>query len=235
MKPVLSVVIPTYNEKENIDLLLCEIQDVLVGVSTVFEIIVVDDASCDGTAEAVLALLPRMPTVRILRRTSTRDLSSSIAEGFDAAQGDFLLVMDADFQHDPKVIPQMLKQLQENQAEIVVATRYADGGSATAWSAWRYQLSLGATAVARQFVSQAVSDPLSGFFLVRQTAWARIRQKLQPQGFKLLFDVLTAEPSLRCVECGYHFSARKSGNSKLNGKVIYVFARACWRLWWRVA
>ncbi len=235
MKPVLSVVIPTYNEKENIALLLCEIQDVLVGVSTVFEIIVVDDASCDGTVEAVQVLLPRMPAVRILQRTSMRDLSSAIAEGFDAAQGDFLLVMDADFQHDPKIIPQMLKQLQENQAEIVVATRYADGGSAKAWSAWRYHLSRGATAVARQFVPQTVSDPLSGFFLVRQTAWVRIRQKLQPQGFKLLFDVLTVDPSLRCVECGYNFSARKSGRSKLNGKVIFAFVRACWRLWWRLA
>ncbi|MEZ5539109.1 MAG: polyprenol monophosphomannose synthase [Pseudomonadales bacterium] len=230
----LSIVIPTYNEAENIGKLLQCLHDGLSNQVVAYEVIVVDDASSDGTVSVVQTAVKDMPVIRLLQRKAMRDLSSAIAAGFDEAQGEYLLVMDADFQHPPAMVSHLLHAAQQQPVDLVIATRYAEGGGAVqAWNRGRYALSRFATFMVRGGLPNKVSDPLSGFFLMRKTAWLDIRAQLQPQGFKLLLDILMAKPSLRCTECGYIFAARKHGRSKLSGKVGVAFLRALWRLWRR--
>jgi len=229
----LSVIVPTYNEHDNIARLLQQLTQVLETVTGRYEIIVVDDQSPDGTAMVVQQCA--YGAVRLLQRHGRRDLSAALADGFDAAQGEYVLAMDADLQHDPCAVLALLQTAQRSHADVVVATRYAAGGVVQGWSWWRLALSRCTTQYVRRYLVQPVSDPLSGFFLLRRAVWKNVRAQLQPAGFKLLLDILLTQPSLCCEEYGYCFAARQHGSSKFSIKPAWVFLRTLWRLQRRAA
>lgn len=225
---LLSVIIPTYNERENITLLLQQLTQVLAYLADRYEILVVDDQSPDGTADVILQ--GAYPAVRVLQRSGERDLSRALAQGFDAAQGEFVLAMDADLQHDPLAISVLLQMAQRGAVDVVVASRYAVDGGVQGWSKWRLFLSQCATRCARHYLQVQTSDPLSGFFLLRRTAWQEVRGKMQPAGFKLLLAILSTNTSLQCEDVGYCFVARQRGRSKFGIKPVLAFLHALWRL-----
>lgn len=218
-----SIVIPTYNERDNIARLLSQLQQSLAALAGEYEIIVVDDASPDGTADVVRQWMRDDTAVQLLSRTGQRDLSTAIAAGFGVARGDCLLAMDADLQHDPSAVLPMLSLVRAGGVDLVVATRYAAGGVTVGWPWWRRTVSRLATMLARWRLPQDCSDPLSGFFLLRREAWQRISRQLQPGGFKLLFDILLAAPDLSVSETGFRFAARRQGASKFGAKVLWSF------------
>ncbi|HSC76281.1 MAG TPA: polyprenol monophosphomannose synthase, partial [Pseudomonadales bacterium] len=226
-----SVVIPTYNERDNIVVLLDQLAIQLLSIKNSYEIIVVDDASPDGTAAVVEKYAENFSFVRLIQRTGKRDLSAALASGFDSAAGEFLVAMDADLQHDPAIILQMLTAA--SHADLVVATRYAAQGSATRWNGMRRFFSRVATGISVAVLRIHCSDPLSGYFLLRRDAWQAVRKSLYLSGFKLLLEILVAKPDLVCVEVGYCFAARQRGNSKFGAAAMLAFFLAVWRLWRR--
>ena len=218
----LSVVLPTYCERENVAPLLARLEAVLGGIS--WEAIVVDDDSPDGTADAVRALAQRDPRVRCMQRIGRRGLSSACIEGALASSATFIAVMDADLQHDETALPRMLEALRGGEADLAIGSRYVAGGSTGAWDSQRRRLSRFATR-ASHWVAKGVADPLSGFFLMRRDVFmARVRG-LSSIGFKILLDLIaTRGPPLRIVEIPIQFRPRVAGESKLDERVAWDFA-----------
>ena len=229
---LVSIVIPTYNEKDNITLLLDAITVELASIDGQYEIIVVDDASPDNTATVVEQWIQQHPSITLIRREDKRDLSAALAEGFDRACGEYLLAMDADLQHDPSILLSMLNTARQDALEIVVATRYGASGNTANWHSGRQFLSQCATHVTRRLLGGAVTDPLSGYFLLHKKHWLAVRGQLALSGFKLLLDILTAKPPPRSGEIGYTFTARQHGSSKLGFTATLAFIAALWRLCW---
>lgn len=228
MTMLLSVVVPTYNECENIARLIMQVMHELVSIEGRYEILVVDDTSCDGTVAAVRQCAQQWPAVRLLQREGVRDLSAALALGFDASAGEYVVAMDADLQHDPAILLRMLEAAQ--QADLVIATRYAAGGETDGWEGWRRFLSLVATRITQVVLPVSASDPLSGYFLLRRQVWQQLRPRLQLSGFKLLLEILVLSPGLRCAETGYRFTARQQGDSKFGWAAAWLFLVALWRL-----
>lgn len=220
---LLSIMIPTYNERENIVVLLESLCGLLVSLTGDYEVIVVDDASPDGTAEIVAEFARQYPAVQLIYRENKRDLSAALSDGFDNAQGKYLIAMDADLQHDPAAVMRMLALAENDALDLVVATRYADGGGTSNWHGVRLWLSRTATRLASWILRTKISDPLSGYFLLRRDAWKKIRATLHPSGFKLLLDIIAVSPQLQHAETGYQFSARARGDSKLGFVVAWKF------------
>lgn len=211
---MLSVILPTYNEAENIRALLKEVTEALQGVA--HEIIVVDDDSPDKTWQVA----DRAPgKVRVIRRIGHRGLSSAVVEGFEAAKGDVLAVMDGDGQHDPSILPKM-NTLIRKQHGLVLGSRYIEGGSVEGWVESRHFMSRVATACGTLVCSHKVSDPMSGFFAIDQKLFARIKKRLKPRGFKILLEIVSWLPEGTTVsEVPLVFRLRKAGKSKLNAKI----------------
>ena len=228
----MSIVIPTYNEINNIVLLLDALTVELASIDGQYEIIVVDDASPDNTATVVEQWIQQHPSTTLIRRNGKRDLSSALAAGFDHARGEYLVAMDADLQHDPAVLLSMLNAAQQNTLALVIATRYADGGNTANWNTNRRLLSQFATRITQKLLGNTVTDPLSGYFLLHKKHWLAVRGQLALSGFKLLLDILTATPSPRIGETGYTFTARQRGTSKLGCTATMAFIHALWRLCW---
>lgn len=220
---LLSIIIPTYNERENIVVLLESLLGLLISLDGDYEVIVVDDASPDCTAAIVLEFAKKIPAVQLIRRENKRDLSAALSDGFDSAKGKYLIAMDADLQHDPTAVMRMLALAEDDALGLVVATRYADGGGTSNWHGARLWLSRTATRVAAWILRTKISDPLSGYFLLRRDIWQSIRATLQPSGFKLLLDIIAVSPQLQHAEIGYQFSARTRGDSKLGFIVVWKF------------
>lgn len=217
----LSIVVPTFNESGNIAELLRRIESTLG--STGWEAIFVDDDSPDGTARDVRNVAARDARVRCVQRIGRRGLSSACIEGMLASSAPVIAVMDADLQHDESILPQMLQKI-EAGADVVIGTRYAEGGSTGEWDESRKSMSLLATRMSRLILKQAVSDPMSGFFMLkRETFEANVRQ-LSAMGFKILLDLLASSTqALRIEEVAYRFRDRHSGQSKLDGMVIWEY------------
>lgn len=230
---LISIVIPTYNEHENISVLLAQLTTLLAPISSAYEIIVVDDASPDNTAEIVRNFSVINKTVRLISRSDQRDLSTALAAGFDNAKGEYLLAMDADLQHDPALVMSMLDIARKNDVDLVVATRYADGGGPVDWGRARLLLSGIATRMVLCVLGSAISDPLSGCFLMRRESWREMRPRLNPAGFKLLLEIISAAPDLRYAEVGYQFIGRQRGSSKLDAAVVFAFLSSLLRCSWR--
>ena len=230
---LLSIIIPTYNECENIAVLLKSLCGLLVSLTGDYEVIVVDDISPDGTAEVVAEFAKKNPAVKLLRRKNKRDLSAALSDGFDDAKGTYLIAMDADLQHDPAAVMRMLALAENDTVDLVVATRYADGGGTSDWHGARLLLSRTATRFTAWVLHTKISDPLSGYFLLRRDAWKNIRKKLHPSGFKLLLDIIAISPQLSHAETGYQFAARVRGDSKLSfmvgWKFFIVLMRLCYK------
>ena len=214
-EPLLSLVIPTYNERGNLAPLLEELRRLLDEAAPgSYELIVVDDDSPDRTWELAEEISREFPVVRVLRREAERGLSSAVVAGWSVAHGQLWGVIDADLQHPPAVIVSLLAAMGDD-VDLAVATRHLHGGGVSDWKWYRRILSRGAQAVAVALVPAArlVSDPMSGFFLVRAEAIPLGR--INPLGYKILLDVL-AHGSLRDIrEVPYVFRERIAGGSKV--------------------
>ena len=217
----LSVVVPTFNEAGNVPELIRRLEGTL-GASG-WEVIFVDDDSPDGTASKIRCLGLTDPRIRCLQRIGRRGLSSACIEGMLAATAPVIAVMDADLQHEESILPDMLRRIDQG-ADIVVGSRYAEGGSAGQWDQSRKSMSRLATRLGRLILKQPVSDPMSGFFMLRREVLEGAVHELSGMGFKILLDLLasTRRP-LNVAEVAYHFRDRHSGESKLDTMVIWEY------------
>jgi len=219
---VLSIIVPTFNEVGNIRELLRRIDACLQGLR--WEVLVVDDDSADGTADLVLEMGSRDARIRCLRRVGRRGLSSACLEGMAMALGRYCAVMDADLQHDEHLLPAMLRAMATGDTDLVVGSRYAKGGCVGAWNPTRLAMSRIATLVSRLLLRVDLSDPMSGFFMIRSQTLRQVSARGPGKGFKLLLDLVTSSPvPLRIVELPYRFASRQSGQSKLGAMVIWSF------------
>lgn len=221
--PQLSVVIPTYNEKQNIRPLVAVIREVLEGID--WEIIVVDDDSPDMTYSEVRAVASEEPRVRCLRRVGRRGLSSAVIEGTLVAGAEIVAVMDADFQHDERLLPVMFALIQSEGADLVVGSRYTEGGGVGEWQKSRQRMSDMATRISMLLVKNQTTDPMSGFFMVRQHVIRTSIYDYSQQGYKVLLDILSSstEP-LNVIDVPYVFRNRREGDSKISIMVLAEFA-----------
>lgn len=213
--PELSVIIPTLNERDNLLQLLALLDDALKGVS--WEAIVVDDDSPDGTADLARELAARRPNLRVIQRIGRRGLASACTEGMMASIAPYLMVLDADLQHDTSLIPRMLEIMRTQAVDIVVGSRHMEGGDVGSFAAHRRHLSsLGGT-LARRLLRTNLSDPMSGFFLVRAPFFRQAVHNMSNLGFKILLDLVVSSPVRpRIVEIPYRFGERTGGESKLD-------------------
>jgi Glycosyltransferases involved in cell wall biogenesis len=206
---MISIVVPTYNEAENLPELLERLDKSLAGVA--YEVIVVDDGSPDGTAEVARQLSTRYP-VRVLVREGRRGLSSAVVEGAKLARGDVVVVMDADLQHPPELVPRLVEAVEEGC--LAIASRYVKGGGVKGWPLARRVVSRGAILLAKILLPEArrVKDPVSGYFAYRRDCIAEVK----PTGlYKILLDVLIQCAPKCVVEVPYVFGLRSRGRSKL--------------------
>jgi len=216
----LSIIVPTYNEAENIRELIERIEASLKGLD--FEVIVVDDSSPDGTAEIAEELGKAYGNVKVVKRPRKMGLASAVLEGMKTAKHELIAVMDADLQHPPELLPKLLERAREGH-DVVVASRYVEGGGAEGWSFWRRLISRGATLLAHALLPQTrkVKDPLSGFFLLKKSVVEGV--ELNPTGYKLLLEVLVRGRYGSVVEVPYVFKARRRGRSKLGLKEVFDY------------
>jgi dolichol-phosphate mannosyltransferase len=218
----LSVVVPTFKERGNVAELVRRLDASLAGIA--WEAIFVDDNSPDGTAAAVKEISGTDPRVRCLRRVGRRGLAGACIEGMLSSAAPYVAVIDADLQHDEKVLPLMLAKLRGNEADLVAATRYVAGGSASSFSEGRGAISRLATKMTHRLVGTPLSDPMSGFFMMRRDRFDEIAPRLSPAGFKILLDIAaTAESRLRIAEQPYSFGERFDGESKFNIQIGVEF------------
>jgi dolichol-phosphate mannosyltransferase len=218
----LSVVIPTFKERDNIVPLLKKLEAALAGIE--WEVVFVDDDSPDGTAALAKEIAAGNPRVRCIRRVVRRGLSGACIEGMLSSSARFVAVMDADMQHDEKLLPRMVEILRGGGADLVVGSRYVAGGSAESFSKRRGAISRAATALARRITGVTLNDPMSGFFMMRRSRFDPVADRLSTQGFKILLDiVITSRGGLRVAEEPYVFSARAHGESKLDAQAALDF------------
>jgi dolichol-phosphate mannosyltransferase len=220
--PHLSVVVPTFNECDNVTTLYKRLEATFG--TTPWEVVFVDDNSPDGTWEVVRGLAQRDSRVRCIRRIGRRGLSGACIEGILAASAPFAAVIDADLQHDETQLPKMLALLQSGQAELVIGSRYIEGGSADGFDKQRAGASALATEVAKRALGVKVADPMSGFFMIRRDRFEQLAPQLSTQGFKILLDIIaTARGGLRTMEVPFTFGTRLHGESKLDSMVALDF------------
>lgn len=220
--PQLSVIVPTFNERDNVTALFHRLETALAGAP--WEVIFVDDNSPDGTWDVVRGLARQDPRVRCVRRIGRRGLSGACIEGILAASAPYAAVIDADLQHDETQLAKMLALLQSGEAELVVGSRYIEGGSADSFNKQRAGASALATEVAKRVLGVKVNDPMSGFFMIRRDRFEQLAPQLSTQGFKILLDIIaTARGELRTIEVPYTFGSRLHGESKLDSMVALDF------------
>jgi len=219
--PELSVVVPAYNERPNIPLMVELLRQTLDGVS--WEVIFVDDNSPDGTAAAVRAIGEHDRRVRCIRRIGRRGLAGACLEGMLASQARYVAVLDADLQHDEALLPAMLQCLRDGKADLVVASRRIEEGSDAGLSGARSRISRIASALAQRLLRVELTDPMSGFFMLRRAVVEEIAPLLSSQGFKILLDIVATGGKLRIVELPYVFRERRHGESKLDAQIALDF------------
>ena len=216
---LLSVVIPTYKERDNIE----NVVNILSGLldKTIpgnYELIVVDDDSPDRTWEVAENLIPDYPQLRVMRRQEERGLSSAVIRGWQVARGSILGVIDGDLQHPPEVLTQLWQKIEQG-ADLAVASRHVEGGGVSSWSVIRRFLSRGAQVLGLVILPEVVgrvSDPMSGYFMVRRKAIANTT--LNPIGYKILLEVIGRGQIREIGEAGYIFRERTEGESKVTWK-----------------
>ena len=256
----LSIIIPTYNESENILHLLKSIKEKIP--SPLFsEIIVVDDNSPDRTAELVEGYSQTLEndnvevsnsssselklhgpndfinnshaqfSVSVIHRDEKKGLVSAIMDGIKSSKGQYILVMDADLSHSPDVIPKMVKELRNPDVDIVVASRYARGGSIIGWPFKRRLISKGAVKIAKYSLrlSKQITDPMSGFFALKRHIIDNV--KIDSAGYKILLEILVKSSDASVKEIPYTFTNRKAGQSKLDNTVIWDYIKAVYHLY----
>jgi dolichol-phosphate mannosyltransferase len=221
---VVSVVVPTYNEADNIPILVRRLRTDLADLD--YEIIIVDDDSPDRTWQVAHDTVADDPRFHVVRRRGERGLSSAVLAGMGIADGSILVVMDADLQHDTATIPVLVSTMMDNDLDICVASREATGGSYGSFGRRRRLVSwLGAT-VARLAIRVPLSDPMSGFFAVSRHRYQTVEDELNPLGFKILLEFMVRGPRPRVDEVGYRFGRRLHGATKLSSRVAVDYLRA---------
>ena len=220
MSTDLTIVVPTYNERDNIIPIVDSIKKTLTDIN--WEIIFVDDDSPDGTADFVKSIAKDDPHVRCIRRINRRGLTSASMEGLLASSATCVVVMDADLQHDETLLTEMYQLITSNKADIVIGSRYIDGGSTgKGLSPFRLFVSKAATLMGSLILKTKVTDPMSGYFMLRRSTFEHQMHKLSGKGFKVLLDLLSSTtPDIRVKELPYTMRQRKSGESKLDMMVI---------------
>jgi dolichol-phosphate mannosyltransferase len=218
-----SIIVPTFNESQNIVELVRRVSACMEGER--WEIVFVDDDSPDSTAAEVRRLASRHPNVRVLHRVGRRGLSSACLEGMLSSSAPFVAVIDADMQHDERILPEMLKLLRTRDVDVVVGSRYTAGGGIGQWDRKRALISRAATKLARAVVRADLTDPMSGFFMMRFDAMlVAVKNGVSGIGFKILLDLFASSPTpLRFLEVPYTFRDRFAGESKLDSRVAWDY------------
>jgi dolichol-phosphate mannosyltransferase len=221
--PELSVIVPTFNERANIPILVERLSRLLAGCD--WEILFVDDNSPDGTAAAARGIGEGDSRIRCIRRIGRRGLAGACLEGMLASQARYVAVMDADLQHDESLLLPMLENLRAGRADLVVASRYLDGGSNAGLSKQRSRVSRWSNLLVRSLLGIELTDPMSGHFMIRRDAFEALAPTISSQGFKILLDMLaSAGGHLRTMELPSDFRQRQHGESKLDSKIALDFA-----------
>jgi len=219
--PELSVVVPAFRERDNIPALLQALEQALVGLD--WEAIFVVDDAFDGTEDLVRERAQRDPRIRCIHRIGRRGLASACIEGMLASSAPYLAVIDADLQHDETLVPQLLSKAREEGADVAVASRYMAGGSTGELAPDRVRLSRIASRLSSS-LGPGLTDPMSGFFVVRRTFLERVVRKIYGRGFKILLDLIAAaRGDIRIAELPYRMRSRTYGESKLGVRVIAEF------------
>lgn len=210
-----AIVLPTYNERDNIPLVIARLTEALRGLT--WEAIFVDDDSPDGTADVVSSHARWDSRIRLIHRIGRRGLASACIEGMMATQAAFVAVMDADLQHDETILPRMLARMHRESLDIVVGTRNAEGGSMGEFSHGRVLLSEMGQRISHAVCRCELTDPMSGFFMLRRSFLLEVVRDLQGGGFKILVDLLASKRRPVAIgEIGYTFANRRHGESKLD-------------------
>lgn len=212
---MISVVIPTYNEESNVAPLITRLDKALTGVK--YEIIFVDDNSKDDTAGVVKRMAEGFP-VNVIVRTTERGLATAVLRGVAEASGDIVVVMDADLQHPPEIVPKLVKAVEAYGADLAIGSRYVPGGGCPNWGILRKAISKGATCIAHMYLSKArtVHDPMSGFYAFRKKCIEGVR--FSPIGYKILLEMLILGNFKQVAEVPFIFEDRESGKSKMKLK-----------------
>ena len=226
MSRLLSIVIPTFNEKENIVPLVKQIAKALAGYD--YEVVFVDDNSSDGTAKAIENLAGEYP-VRVLVRKDERGLATAVVHGINNSDSEYVLVMDADLQHPPEVIPALVEKAKSG-VDIVIGSRYVEGGGCQDWGLVRRIISKGAIGLAHLFLpaTRTVNDPMSGFFMFNRRVVEGV--ELKPAGYKILLEILMEGKVESTAEVPFTFVNRSGGESKLNAKQQMEYLRHLYSL-----
>jgi len=220
--PMLTIVVPTLNERDNIKPLIALLDAALTNVD--WEVMFVDDDSTDDTARRIRALALVDPRVRCIQRIGRRGLSTACIEGVLACSSPYVAVMDADLQHDEALLPRMLDILRKENVDLVIGSRYAAGGGLGDWAVNRAWISRLGTKLARLICKQDISDPLSGFFMCRRDVFEGAVRRMSGQGFKILLDLLASSSRpLRVCELPFQFRTRRHGESKLDTLVVWEY------------
>jgi dolichol-phosphate mannosyltransferase len=218
----MSVVVPTKNEAGNVEPLLKRLGVALAGIE--WEAVFVDDNSTDGTPELLTTIAQSDRRVRLIRRIGRRGLSSAVVEGALASTTPVVAVIDADLQHDEKILPDLYRAIAGGDHELAIGTRYAANGSTGEWAEGRLKISRIATALASPIMKTRLSDPMSGFFAVRRDVLLEAAPKLSTVGYKILLDLVASLPRpLKVTEIGYTFGTRQHGESKLDEMVALEY------------
>ena len=228
-----SIIIPTYNESENIVRILDSIGENLPS-NTSTEAIVVDDNSPDGTANLVENYIKKIKnsvryTVKIIQRKSKSGLSSAVINGIEKSNGETVVVMDSDFSHPPNMIPKMVNELKDSQYDIVIASRYLKEGGIEGWTTKRKMISKAGTKIAKTGLKISESDPMSGFFAFKREIIKGI--SFDAIGYKILLEMLVKTKGAKIKEIPYTFVNRQVGSSKLGSTTIIEYLKAVWKLY----
>ena len=231
-EPQLSIIIPTYNESQNILKIIKSIKENILDIKT--QTIIVDDNSPDGTGKLVDDYISNVKkaaghTVDIIHRKTKTGLASAVIKGIQHATGDTIVVMDSDFSHPPQIIPKMIESLKQYQCDIVVASRYAKGGAINGWSIKRKLVSKIATLIAKKGLGVNTNDPMSGFFAFKKNIIKELN--IDAIGYKILLEILVKTKNVTVKEIPYTFQDRQYGSSKLSVKTILDYYKSVWKLY----
>ncbi|KPL68016.1 dolichol monophosphate mannose synthase [Erythrobacter sp. SG61-1L] len=227
----LAVILPTYNERANLRALVVRLDAALQGVE--WEAVIVDDHSPDGTADEARAISLEDPRIRVIERIGRRGLASAAIEGMCATAAPVVAVMDADHQHDPALLPGMLEVIESGEYDVAYASRFCEGASTEAWNRPdRVKASGLANNLARKMTGVELSDPMSGYFMLRAETLRADAHRLSGVGFKILLDILaTVDRPLKIKEFPLEFAARAEGESKLDRTVVFEFLVGLYDKW----
>jgi len=227
VKKLISIVIPTYNERNNIDP-LCNKIAISLNSKYEYELIFVDDNSPDATYEEINNLMQKYPMIHLIKRKGKLGLGSAVREGFNKASGDYWIMMDADLSHDPIYLVDIIKALDSN--DVVIGSRHVKGGGVKNWPFYRKFISSVASYIARMILTVPVKDITSGFAGFRKEILEDTLTKLTPKGFKILVEIIVHLKHAKIKEIPIIFVDRQYGKSKLSFKEIIVFLLLCFRL-----